>query len=49
MKNQPFSLYGSFLRQLVYENRVKNEDFELAKLSKYYAAHVPIVFIRYIE
>lgn len=39
-KNEPLSLYGGFLRQVVYEDRVKLEDFELIKLCKYYAAHV---------
>lgn len=39
-KNDPLSLYGGFLRQIIYEDRVKLEDFELIKLCKYYVAHV---------
>ena len=38
-------MYGGFLRQVVYEDRVKLEDFELVKLSKYYAAHVILITI----
>ena len=35
-------MYGRFLRQVVYEDRVKLSDYELVKLCKYFAAHVSL-------